>query len=184
MGAADNGNLLWIDLEMTGLDTQKDEILEVALIVTTSTLDIVAKSPSWVLACDEKVLASMDKWNTATHARSGLLEEVRQSDLSYGSCERQALQFAKQHVGHKASPMCGNTICQDRRFLARLMPDLHEHFHYRNLDVTSFKIACQRWLRDGFEEEEEVAKPESDHRALHDIEQSIEEMRLYRKLLF
>ncbi|MBF2735272.1 MAG: oligoribonuclease [Betaproteobacteria bacterium AqS2] len=174
-------NLLWIDLEMTGLDPQQDQILEVALLVTSSDLEIVAKAPSWVLGCDAEVLERMDKWNSSTHARSGLLDEVRNSRLTAAECERQALAFVRKHVGVRESPMCGNTICQDRRFLARLMPELHDYFHYRNLDVTSFKIACQRWLEGGGPS---LAKPETEHRALQDIEQSVEEMKIYRRMLF
>ena len=125
-------NLVWIDLEMTGLDSLRDRIIEMATIITTNDLDILAEGPVLVVHVDDSVLSGMDDWNTTQHARSGLIERVRKSRLSNGEAERLTLDFIKQYVPEGSSPMCGNSICQDRRFLARLMPELESYFHYRN----------------------------------------------------
>lgn len=178
--AGKEGRLGWLDLEMTGLLPESDEILEMAIVVTDSKLDIVAESPVWVFACDEEKLQAMDRWNTSTHTGSGLVDKVATSSLDYVTGEREALAFLREHINEGDSPLCGNTICQDRRFLARHMTRLHDFFHYRSLDVSSFKIACAMWMQ----EMPAFPPKDSDHRALADIRQSIQEMRHYRDLLF
>ena len=132
----DPNNLIWIDMEMTGLQPDSDRIIEMALLVTDADLTIVAESPVWVLHQPDAVLDAMDSWNKGTHAKSGLIARVKASQLSEAEAEAQALAFLQQHVPASTSPMCGNSICQDRRFLARWMPRLEAHFHYRNLDVS------------------------------------------------
>lgn len=174
------GRLAWIDLEMTGLFPETDEIIEMAIIVTDSNLEIVSEAKGWVFSCSEEKLDAMDAWNTSTHTASGLVDKVRASTLDYDTGEREALGFLRGLVLAKDSPMCGNTICQDRRFLARHMPRLHDFFHYRNLDVSSFKIACNLWVPNM----PAMPQKDSDHRALSDIRQSIDEMRAYRDFLF
>ena len=178
--AEKSGRLGWLDLEMTGLSPDNDEIIEMAIVVTDSRLDIIAESQVWVFSCAEETLSTMDSWNTSTHTASGLVGEVRASTLDYETGERQALEFLSKHVKERESPMCGNTICQDRRFLARHMPLLHDFFHYRNLDVSSFKIACEVWLQ-GMPA---MPPKDNEHRALSDIRHSVEEMRAYKELLF
>ena len=166
---------------MTGLDTMHDEILEAAAIVTDSQLDIIAESPSYVIHQPDEVLAKMDNWNHTQHTKTGLIEAVKQSDLDYASVEEALLAFFSQHAIAGASPMCGNSICQDRRFLFRLMPKAEKFFHYRNLDVSSIKELAKRWSPD---EVKGVNKEGSIHRALDDIRQSIDELKHYRKFLF
>ncbi|HLB31549.1 MAG TPA: oligoribonuclease [Gammaproteobacteria bacterium] len=168
-------NLVWIDLEMTGLDSLRDRIIEMATIITTNDLDILAEGPVLVVHVDDSVLSGMDDWNTTQHARSGLIERVRKSRLSNGEAERLTLDFIKQYVPEGSSPMCGNSICQDRRFLARLMPELERYFHYRNLDVSTLKILVNRWAPG----QQQFIK-ESTHLALQDVRDSIEELRFYR----
>ncbi len=173
----DANNLIWIDMEMTGLVPERDRIIEVALIVTDSELVTIATAPVWVVHQDAAVLAGMDAWNTATHGRSGLVDKVKASTLADADVEAQALAFLAQHVPAKASPMCGNSICQDRRFLARWMPRLEDWFHYRNLDVSTLKELVRRWKPD-------LAKgipKEGKHEALADVEESIAELRYYRE---
>jgi len=173
----DQNNLIWIDMEMTGLVPDTDRIIEIALLVTDSQLNIVAEGPVLVLHQPESVLDAMDAWNKSTHARSGLIDRVRASRLTEADAEREALAFLEQHVPAKVSPMCGNSICQDRRFLARSMPRLEGHFHYRNLDVSTLKELVRRWkpeLAKGFAKE-------GKHEALADILESLEEMRFYRR---
>ena len=177
----DKSNLVWIDLEMTGLDTLHDEILEAAVIVTDSQLDIIAESPSYVIFQTDEVLGKMNKWNQTQHTKTGLIEAVRQSDLDYAGVEKLLLAFLSQHAVSNASPMCGNSICQDRRFLFRLMPRVEQFFHYRNLDVSSIKELAKRWAPD---EVKEAECEESSHRALDDIRQSINELKHYREVLF
>lgn len=174
------GNLAWVDLEMTGLDPDNDHIIEMAIVVTNKSLEVVAESKEWVLACEERVLAGMDKWNTSTHTETGLLDDVRKSTLDYATAEGEALEFMRAWVEEGNSPMCGNTICQDRRFLHRCMPKLHGYFHYRNLDVTSFKLASMFWLA----QLPAMSKKDNLHRALSDIKESIIEMQAYREMLF
>lgn len=173
-------NLIWIDLEMTGLDTQTDEIIEIATVVTDKHLNELAEGPVLVVHQGLEVMENMDSWNTKQHGESGLIERVLSSELTAADAERQTLDFLEQHVQSGASPMCGNSICQDRRFLARQMPLLEAFFHYRNLDVSSLKILAQLWapaVAKGFNKE-------SSHRALDDIRDSIAELRHYRESLF
>lgn len=169
-------NLIWLDMEMTGLNPDSDRIIEVAMVITDSQLETVAESPVLVVHQDTSILDAMDDWNKSTHARTGLIEKVKASALDEAQVEEQMLAFLEQHVPSEASPMCGNSICQDRRFLARWMPKLEQHFHYRNLDVSTLKELAKRW------------KPEimsgivkrGKHEALADIYESIEEMKYYR----
>jgi oligoribonuclease len=173
----DATHLIWIDMEMTGLRPETDRILEVALIVTDLNLHTVAEAPVWVLHQDDAILGGMDSWNTSTHTRSGLVERVRASILTEPQVEAQALAFLQAHVPSRTSPMCGNSICQDRRFLARWMPALEEFFHYRNLDVSTLKELCRRW-------KPELMKgipKEGKHEALADVQESIMELRYYRE---
>ncbi|MDA8383216.1 MAG: oligoribonuclease [Betaproteobacteria bacterium] len=175
--AQDNNRLIWIDMEMSGLNPETDRILEVALVITDAQLEIVAEAPVLVVHQPEAVLDAMDAWNKATHGKSGLTEKVRASGLSDAGVEAQLLAFLRTHVGAKASPMCGNSICQDRRFLARYMPQLEAYFHYRNLDVSTLKELAKRWqpaLLDGFSKQNK-------HEALADIHESIAEMKYYRQ---
>ena len=168
-------NLIWIDLEMTGLDTQHDHIIEIATVVTDGQLNVLAEGPVLAVHQSDAVLAAMDDWNTRQHGQSGLLERVRSSRLTAFDAERQTLDFLARHVAKGESPMCGNSICQDRRFLARLMPTLEEYFHYRNLDVSTLKELARRWYP-GFAGFSKT----SSHLALDDIYDSIEELRYYR----
>jgi oligoribonuclease len=174
--AADQNNLAWIDMEMTGLQPDSDRIIEIATLVTDAQLNVLATGPVLVVHQPQEVLDGMDSWNKSTHAKSGLIERVRASRLTEGDAERQAIAFLAAHVPASASPMCGNSICQDRRFLARWMPRLEAHFHYRNLDVSTLKELVKRWKPDlkGFTKE-------GRHEALADILESIEELRFYRK---
>ena len=141
-------NLIWIDLEMTGLDTQHDMIIEIATIVTDSQLNTLAEGPVLAIHQSDDVLNGMDEWNQRQHGKSGLIERVRQSRLSEAQAEAQTIEFLQQYVPAAASPMCGNSICQDRRFLARCMPELEVFFHYRNLDVSTLKELARRWYPD------------------------------------
>ena len=175
--AADQNNLIWIDMEMTGLQPDSDRIIEIALLVTDAQLVTVAEGPVLVLHQPDEVLQAMDSWNKSTHKKSGLIHRVRASKMVEAEAERAALQFLEQHVPANASPMCGNSICQDRRFLARWMPRLESHFHYRNLDVSTLKELVRRWkpeLLKGFTKE-------GRHEAMADILESIEELKFYRK---
>ena len=169
-------NLIWIDLEMTGLDTQNDVIIEIATIVADSELNILAEGPIIAIHQPDEVLAGMDEWNTRQHGGSGLTERVRKSEIKEAEAERQTIEFLQEYVPTNASPMCGNSICQDRRFLARCMPELEDYFHYRNLDVSSLKELAKRWAP-------EVSKgysKNSSHLAMDDIKDSIEELKHYR----
>ena len=175
-----NENLVWIDLEMTGLNPDKDRIIEIATIVTDSSLSIIAEGPVIAVRQAESVLETMDEWNVDTHTQSGLMERVRKSSYNESEAARQTLEFLHEHVPSGVSPMCGNSICQDRRFLFRWMPELESFFHYRNLDVSSIKELCLRWAP----QTAEMHKKQSAHRALQDIRDSIEELRFYRKHFF
>jgi oligoribonuclease len=177
--AQDQNNLIWIDMEMTGLQPDSDRIIEIALLVTASDLSPVAEGPVLVLHQPDEVLDAMDAWNKGTHGRSGLIDKVKASGLDEAQAERAALEFLAQHVPANASPMCGSSICQDRRFLARWMPKLEAYFHYRNLDVSTLKELARRW-------KPEVMKgfvKESKHEALADILESIEELKYYRRTI-
>ncbi len=175
--AADSNNLIWIDLEMTGLVPESDRIIELAVVVTDSQLNLVAEGPVLVVHQPDEVLAAMDSWNRSVHGKSGLVEKVKASTLDEAAAERQTVAFLKEHVPAGASPMCGNSICQDRRFLARWMPALEAHFLYRNLDVSTLKELVKRWKP----ELVKGMKKEGRHEALADIYESIEELKYYRK---
>ena len=172
----DANRLIWIDLEMTGLKPESDRILEVALVVTDHDLATVAEAPVWVVHQEDAMLAAMDSWNQATHTRSGLIEKVKASALSDVEVEASALAFLREHVPAKVSPMCGNSICQDRRFLARWMPGLEDYFHYRNLDVSTLKELARRWKPDLLK----GVPKEGKHEALADVYESIAELKYYR----
>jgi len=161
---------------MSGLKPDSDSVLEVALIVTDKNLNLVEESPVLVVHQPDTVLDAMDNWNKGTHGKSGLIDKVKASTLGEAEVEAQMIEFMKKHVGERKSPMCGNSICQDRRFLARHMPKLEAYFHYRNLDVSTLKELAARWrpeLKDGF-------KKANSHTALADIQESIEELKYYR----
>jgi oligoribonuclease len=173
-------DLIWIDLEMTGLDTLNDQIIEIATVVTDCHLNEIAAGPELVVHQPRQVMDAMDAWNTKQHGESGLTARVHASKLTVAEAEQKTLEFLAQLVTPGTSPMCGNSICQDRRFLARLMPQLEKFFHYRNLDVSTIKILAQNWAPDvaaGF-------KKESTHRALGDIRDSIAELAHYRDAIF
>ena len=174
--AASEHHLIWLDLEMTGLDPVADQILEIATVVTDSNLEILAEGPVIAVFQPEEVLAGLDDWNREHHGASGLLERVRLSTWDAEAAEAETLAFLARHVPAGASPMCGNSICQDRRFLARLMPRLEAYFHYRNLDVSTLKILAQRWAPEVASGFHKTAK----HQALDDIRESIAELRHYR----
>lgn len=175
--AQDANALIWIDLEMTGLVPERDRIIEVAVVVTDAALEIVAEGPVLAVHQDDVVLDAMDAWNRSTHARSGLVERVRQSEIGEAEAEARVLAFLTAHVPKGVSPMCGNSVCQDRRFLARHMPALEAYFHYRNLDVSTLKELARRWkpaIAAGFAKQ-------GKHQALADIYESIAELRYYRE---
>jgi oligoribonuclease len=173
----DASHLIWIDMEMTGLVPERDRIIEVALIVTDANLATVACAPVWVVHQDDAVLAAMDAWNQGTHGKSGLIDKVKAATLDEAAVEDAALAFLAQHVGQKMSPMCGNSICQDRRFLARWMPRLEDWFHYRNLDVSTLKELVRRWKPDLMK----GIPKEGKHEALADVTESIQELAYYRE---
>jgi oligoribonuclease len=175
--AQDINNLIWIDMEMSGLSPQTDRILEIALVVTDSQLDIIAEAPVLVILQRDEVLDGMDSWNRSTHTKSGLIDKVRSSNLGEGTAEECMIAFLQDHVPPRTSPMCGNSICQDRRFLARWMPELEEYFHYRNLDVSTLKELAKRWKPDILAG---LAK-QGKHEALADIYDSIAELKYYRQ---
>jgi oligoribonuclease len=174
-----DGRLVWIDLEMTGLDSQNDSIIEIATIVTDANLEMVAEGPVAAIHQPEAVMNSMDEWNTRQHGGSGLTERVRVSSVDAAEAERMTLEFLRKHVTESSSPMCGNSICQDRRFLAREMPELEAFFHYRNLDVSTLKILAGLWAPDVLSGVEK----KSEHLALADIRDSIAELRHYKSQL-
>ena len=176
-GAPDENRLVWVDLEMTGLNTETDRIIEVAAIVTDANLEVLAESAAYAVHQPDLVLDGMDQWNKSTHGRSGLIERVRASTLTEADVQQAMLDFLRPWVPAGKTPMCGNSICQDRRFLARHMPELEAWFHYRNLDVSTLKELCKRW-------KPAVAKSfvkRSAHTALADIRESIDELRHYRE---
>jgi oligoribonuclease len=174
------GNLIWIDLEMTGLDTTTDLIIEIATIITDSQLNILAEGPVLAIHQSDAVMNGMDEWNTRQHGGSGLTERVRTSTVDEATAEQQTIDFLSEYVPANTSPMCGNSICQDRRFLARCMPKLEAYFHYRNLDVSTIKELAIRWspiVAKGF-------KKGSSHLALDDTRDSIRELVYYREYFF
>lgn len=178
MPVSDN-NLIWIDLEMTGLEPQRDVIIEIATLVTDANLVTLAEGPVLAIHQSDEILAGMDEWNTNQHGKSGLVDRVRASRHSEAEAERETIAFLSEWVPKGASPMCGNSICQDRRFLARCMPELEAYFHYRNLDVSSLKELARRWapaVASGFTKE-------SSHLAMDDIKDSIAELTYYREHL-
>lgn len=175
-----NDNLIWIDLEMTGLNPEQDTIIEIATIVTNSDLEILAEGPVFAIHQPDEVMANMDEWNTRQHGNSGLTERVRKSAIGMVHAEAETIQFLEQYVEAGKSPICGNSICQDRRFLARYMPELERFFHYRNLDVSSIKELAKRWRPDVLES----VKKKGAHLALDDIKDSIAELAHYRRLFF
>ena len=173
-------NLIWIDLEMTGLDPDRDLIIEIATVVTDKHLVVLAEGPVFAIHQADSILDGMDEWNTTQHSSSGLVERVKESTVDEAYAEQETLKFLRQYAEARLSPMCGNSICQDRRFLVRHMPELAAFFHYRNLDVSSLKILAQLWVP-------EVAarfSKQPTHLALADIHDSIRELRFYREKLF
>jgi oligoribonuclease len=173
----DSQNLIWIDLEMTGLDPENDLIIEIATIVTDKNLNILAEGPVLAIHQDDSAMTAMDDWNQKHHGQSGLIERVKETNVDEAEAERQTLEFLQQWLPASASPMCGNSICQDRRFLYRCMSKLEAFFHYRNLDVSTLKELAARWapeLKKGFVKE-------TKHQALDDVIESIEELRYYRE---
>jgi oligoribonuclease len=173
----DNSRLIWIDLEMTGLDTLKDHIIEIATVVTDKDLNILAEGPVLAIRHPESVLAAMDEWNQRQHGSSGLVQRVLESQVTMAMAEKQTLEFLSKWIDKGQSPMCGNSICQDRRFLARQMPALERFFHYRNLDVSTVKELVRRWapgVMQGFQKN-------TSHLALDDVHDSINELIHYRQ---
>jgi oligoribonuclease len=174
--AQDPNRLIWLDMEMTGLDPERERIIEMAVVITDAELNTVAEAPVLVVHQPDSLLDAMDNWNKATHAKSGLTEKVRASTLSEAAAEKTMLDFLATYVPKGASPMCGNTIHQDRRFLARWMPTLEAWFHYRNLDVSTLKELCKRWRPDVYK----TLVKSNRHEALADVYESIDELRFYR----
>ena len=174
-----NQNLVWIDLEMTGLDPEKERIIEIATIITDSNLTIVAEGPNLVINQSKELLNKMDAWNTKQHGNSGLIKSVLESSVTEQSAEIETLEFISKYVGNKKSPMCGNTVSHDRRFLAKYMPDLESYFHYRHVDVSSVKELISRWMNDA-----QTYEKKCSHRAKDDIKESINELKLYKQMLF
>lgn len=176
---AESSNLVWIDLEMSGLDPEHDVILEIATLVTGPDLEVVAAGPDLVIHQPDEILEGMDEWNTKHHGESGLTESVRNSEIDTEEAEARTLSFLEEHVEPDSAPLCGNSIGQDRRFLYRYMPELSEFLHYRNIDVSSIKELVYRWYDDL-----EPPRKEANHRAMDDIRESIEELRYYREHVF
>ncbi len=169
-------NLVWVDMEMSGLDPESERILEIAIIVTDAHLNTIATAPVWVVHQEDALLDAMDAWNKGTHGRSGLIDKVKAATQDEATVEAECIAFLKQYVKAGVAPMCGNTIGQDRRFMAKYMPKLEAYFHYRNIDVSTLKELCKRWhpeLVKGFTKKQA-------HTALADIEESIEELKYYR----
>jgi oligoribonuclease len=174
-----NQNLIWIDLEMTGLDPEKERIIEIATIITDSNLTIVAEGPNLVINQPKELIDGMDEWNTNQHGNSGLIKSVQQSSISEQAAEIETLEFISKYVGNKKSPMCGKTVSHDRRFLAKYMPSLESYFHYRHVDVSSVKELISRWMNDA-----QTYDKKGSHRAMDDIKESINELKLYKQMLF
>ena len=174
-----NKNLVWIDLEMTGLNPKEERIIEIATIITDSNLTIVAEGPNLVINQPKELVNNMDAWNTKQHGNSGLIKSVLESSVTEQSAEIETLEFISKYVGNKKSPMCGNTVSHDRRFLAKYMPDLESYFHYRHVDVSSVKELISRWMNDA-----QTYEKKGSHRAKDDIKESINELKLYKQMLF
>ena len=175
--AQNQNNLIWVDMEMTGLVPETDHIIEVAMVITDAELNVVAESPVLVVHQPDSVLDGMDAWNQSTHGKSGLIDKVKASTLNDAEVEAKMIEFLQEYVPIRTSPMCGNSICQDRRFMARWMPQLEAYFHYRNLDVSTLKELAGPWrpgLKEGFQKA-------NSHTALADIRESIEELKYYRE---
>ena len=170
-------NLVWIDLEMTGLDPETEKIIEVATLVTDADLNLIAEGPNLIISQSKELLDSMDEWNQNQHGSSGLIQEVINSDITEQIAEIETLDFISKYVEEKVSPMCGNTVSHDRRFLSKYMPRLEAYFNYRHIDVSSFKEVAVRWMN-----EAQVYEKKGSHRALGDIKESVEELRFYKKL--
>ncbi|MDP2868354.1 oligoribonuclease [Methyloversatilis sp.] len=175
--AQDPTYLVWLDMEMTGLYPDSDRVIELACVVTDAHLEVVAEGPVIVVHQSDEVLAGMDKWNTSTHGKSGLTERVRASTVTEAAAETDMIAFLSQYLPERTSPICGNSICQDRRFLARHMPQLEAWFHYRNLDVSALKELCKRWRPELAAQFKKAQR----HEALADIYESIDELKFYRE---
>ena len=170
-------NLVWLDLEMTGLDPEKERIIEIATLITDSQLNILAEGPNLIITQQTSLLDQMDEWNQNQHGLSGLIEEVKNSNVTSQVAEIETLEFVSKYVGEKVSPMCGNTVSHDRRFLSRYMPRLESYFNYRHIDVSSFKEVAVRWMN-----EAQVYEKKGSHRALGDIKESVAELKFYKDL--
>jgi len=170
-------NLIWIDLEMTGLNQDKDRIIEIATVVTDTNLEVLAEGPVFAIHQSEHILNSMDEWNTKHHGDSGLIDRIKASKIQESEAEAETIEFLMHHIPCGKSPMCGNTVYQDRKFLYKYMPKLEQYFHYRNLDVSSLKILAKRWNPDIMHD----FKKKSKHIALQDIHDSIAELKYYRE---
>lgn len=171
--------LVWMDLEMTGLDPEKERIIEIATLITDERLHLIAEGPTIVIHQSDELLEAMDDWNQEHHGKSGLIDKVKQSTVSESAAEEQTLAFIKKYTSERTAPLCGNSIWQDRRFIARYMPQLDNYLHYRNVDVSSIKELVRRWYPDL-----EPFKKKKTHTALSDIKESIEELKYYRKKVF
>ena len=174
-----NQNLIWVDLEMTGLDPEKERIIEIATIITDTNLNIVAEGPNLIIHQPKELIANMDEWNTNQHGSTGLIKAVHESSVTEQEAEMRTLEFISKFVGHKRSPMCGNTVSHDRRFLAKYMPGVESYFHYRHIDVSSVKELISRWMNDA-----QTYDKQGSHRAKDDILESINELKLYKRVLF
>ncbi len=180
MSQQDPYNLVWMDLEMTGLEPDTEAIIEIATIITDSHLNIIEEGPALAVHQDDEILNRMDEWNQKTHSASGLIQKVKDSKITVEEAEKATLDFIKKYVPYKAAPLCGNSVGQDRRFLYKFMPKLSEYLHYRNVDVTSIKEVIRRWYPTG----RKLPKKSDEHKALIDIQESIEELIFYRDHFF